>query len=54
MPDEKSVIFVDKTAAEVFKSTCVDWPQNSLPVERADGKIGKTGGCCWQWVDDGQ
>lgn len=38
------------TAEELFQSTCVEWPQ-STPLK--DQSIGKTGGCCWQWVEDG-
>ena len=45
MPNGLSAIFPGKSFAEVFKDTCVDWPHNSKP------KIGKTGGCCWQWIE---
>lgn len=34
------------TNAQVVEETCVKWPHNSEP------KLGKTGGCCWQWVDN--
>lgn len=49
MPDRRSVIFTDRSAREVFQETCVDWPQNT-PVDKR--RIDKTGGCCWQWVED--
>ena len=51
-PDEskkmKDRMFEGVTAIELFKSTCVAWPQNT-PLK--DQSIGKTGGCCWQWVE---
>lgn len=39
----------DRSAEEVFTETCVNWPQN-IPVtfHRPD----KTGGCCWQFVEE--
>ena len=44
VPDEPSVIFPNRTALEVYKETCRDWPHN---------RPGRgTGGCCWQWVAD--
>jgi hypothetical protein len=45
MPHEPSPCFPNRSAAETFRETCVDWPQNSY-----EGR--DTGGCCWQWVDD--
>ena len=56
--DEMSKIFVNEKAQDVFKRTCVDWPQNTRPTVSIDGitgveTIGTTGGCCWQWVEDG-
>lgn len=51
VPDEPSKIFIEQTAEKVFKDTCVDWPQNTPENKQ---RIGKTGGCCWQWVDDGK
>ena len=42
-----SPAFPNRSAAETFKETCDDWPQNSNP------KIGQTSECCWQWVEDG-
>ena len=42
-----SVAFSKKDGQIVFQQTCVDWPQkNSTP------KIGDTGDCCWQWVEE--
>ena len=34
--------------AEAFKETCTDFPQNTIP------HVLKTGGCCWQWVENGE
>lgn len=48
MPDEPSKVQFGKTAAESFKDTCVDWPQNT-PKEKQ--RLGKTGDCCWQWIE---
>ncbi len=45
VPDEASQIFPGRTAADVFQETCVEWPHNSEP------RLGKTGGCCWQWIE---
>lgn len=40
----------DRDARDVFQETCINWPQNiPLRVQR----LTKTGGCCWQFVDDG-
>ena len=47
VPNEASVIFPDRSAASVFKETCMDWPHNTK-----EPRLGKTGGCCWQWVND--
>jgi hypothetical protein len=35
-----------RSGEEVFQETCIGWPHNS-----PEGR--DTGGCCWQWVDDG-
>jgi len=48
IPDEPtSHAFPDRGTKEVFIDTCLGWPENSTPL------IGKTGGCCLQWVEDG-
>lgn len=48
--DSASDVVPIKTNIELFRDTCVNWPQN-IPEEqkRAD----KTGACCWQfeWAD---
>lgn len=49
VPNEESKIFEGKTADEVYQDTCVNWPQNTPEKDR---HATKTGGCCWQWVDD--
>lgn len=49
LPDEPSVIFPEKSAAHVFEETCMNWPHNT-PL--GPGYTG-TGGCCWQWIVDG-
>ena len=46
VPNEMSVIFPDRTAADVFEETCVNWPHNTETP-----RLGKTGNCCWQWID---
>lgn len=47
IPDESSShAFPNKGTKEVFMETCLEWPHNSYPM------IGKTGECCWQWVED--
>lgn len=46
IPKEKSPAQPNITAKEAFQKTCLDWPHNSEP------RIGKTGNCCWQWVDE--
>ncbi len=48
IPDEPSKIFPMRSARRVFQETCVGWPQNTPVDER---RLGKTGGCCWQWSD---
>lgn len=52
IPDDSKKM-IDKmfdgiTSVELFESTCKAWPQNT-PVE--DQGIGKTGKCCWEWVE---
>lgn len=43
----KSFAFPDRDAYRVYIDTCVDWPQkNSTP------RLGNTGDCCWQWVEE--
>ena len=49
VPAEESKIFEGRTADEVYQETCVNWPQNTPEKDR---HATKTGGCCWQWVDD--
>ncbi len=53
-PDESKKmddkLFENMTAEDLFQLTCVEWPQNT-PLK--DQSIGKTGGCCMQWVKDG-
>jgi len=53
-PDEskkmKDKMFNGINAVVLFESTCKKWPQN-MPLK--DQKIGQTGDCCWQWVEDG-
>jgi hypothetical protein len=44
--DLESPSWPGRNPAEVFKETCDEWPQNSH-----EGR--DTGGCCWQWVADG-
>lgn len=49
IPINGGVPLGDLTTEEVYQETCVAWPQkNSIPEPR------DTGGCCWQWIDDGQ
>ena len=31
---------------DTYILTCLQWPHNTLP------RKGKTGNCCWQWVDN--
>ena len=38
---------IDMTAVQALQETCINWPQNS------DRNIGETGGCCFQWIEDG-
>ena len=41
----KSSPYPERDAKDVYRETCVEWPQkNSLK------EIGDTGDCCWQWV----
>lgn len=48
VPEEAEVNYKGLDGQGVFDETCVKWPQeNSKPVAN------DTGGCCWQWVDDG-
>lgn len=49
IPNTQSLIFPEKTAQQVYEDTCLNWPQNT-PLSA--GYTG-TGGCCWQWIDDG-
>lgn len=49
VPDEESKIFEGQTTDKVYQDTCVNWPQNTPEKAR---HATKTGGCCWQWVDD--
>ena len=43
----KSVVSPLRDAYTVYIDTCVDWPQkNSIP------RIGDTGDCCWQYVEE--
>ncbi|MDX1489092.1 MAG: hypothetical protein R3268_12865 [Acidiferrobacterales bacterium] len=46
VPIIESPTWPGRDPAEVFQETCVNWPQNS-----PEGR--DTGGCCWQWVKDG-
>jgi hypothetical protein len=46
VPSDPSPAYPDRDPQEVFDETCDKWPQNSH-----EGK--DTGGCCWQWVSDG-
>lgn len=43
MPDRLSKIFIKRSFAFVFLTTCVEWPHNTEP-----GK--NLGSCCWEWV----
>ena len=45
VPDE-SPIWPERSGTEVYQETCVEWPHNTR-----EGR--DTGGCCWQWIDDG-
>jgi len=47
IPSEKSEAWPERDATETFEATCKDWPQNLTRTR-------DTGGCCWQWVDDGR
>lgn len=47
VPSDGGVSFEGKTTEQVYQETCVEWPQkNSVQ------KVGDTGGCCWQWVEE--
>ena len=46
VPAESSPTWPDRDPKEVFTETCLNWPQNS-----PEGR--DVGGCCFQWVDDG-
>ena len=46
VPIEVSPAQPEKSSQQCFEDTCLNWPANSRP------SLGKTGGCCWQWVDD--
>ena len=46
IPDGPSPVFFNMSAKEAFQKTCLCWPESS------DSKIGETGGCCWQWMND--
>ena len=48
--DKKSDLDAFLTNDEFFRLTCVEWPQNIPPEQQ---RLGETGGCCWQFVDDG-
>lgn len=52
-PDESKKMadpmFENMSSEKMFQSTCVKWPQNTALKDRV---LGKTGGCCWQWVED--
>ncbi|KKK58355.1 hypothetical protein LCGC14_3045280 [marine sediment metagenome] len=54
-PDESKKMvdrmFDGMSAMELFESTCAKWPQNTPPKDQI---IGNTGGCCFQWVEDGK
>lgn len=45
IPDEPSPAWPDRDPVVVFDETCKNFPQNTY------AKLGKTGGCCWQWVE---
>lgn len=52
IPDDSKKM-IDKmfdgiTSVELFKSTCVAWPQNTSVKNQIEGN---TGGCCFQWVE---
>lgn len=53
VPDDSKMLggdmFKGWTSRKLFEETCVKWPQNT-PVKNQ--RIGKTGGCCLQWVKD--
>ncbi len=46
IPNEMSIIFPDRTAADVFDKTCVGFPHNTKPGRDLDN-------CCWRWINDG-
>ncbi len=46
VPAKRSPTNLAASGKDWFEETCVNWPHNS-PQGRG------TGGCCWQWVDDG-
>lgn len=46
VPDGESLMFIGESAASVFDRTCKKWPHETCtPI------LGKTGNCCWQWVN---
>jgi hypothetical protein len=46
IPDEGCIEWDGRTPEQVVKESCADWPQNEQKP-----RLGKTGDCCWQWVD---
>ena len=44
-PKGQSSLYPEETNYEVFKRTCLNWPDN-LPGRN-------TGNCCKQWIEDG-
>jgi len=48
--NDKTVQIGGMNIREVFKFRCVNWPHN---IPEKFQRKNKTGGCCWQFVNDG-
>lgn len=48
IPEGKCPVMTNMSAKDAFINTCLRWPQ-----ETGELKLGETGGCCWQVVENG-
>lgn len=46
VPHGMSTALLHLTNQEAFDRTCIKFPQNTIP------RLGKTGNCCFQWVEN--
>lgn len=47
IPEGRCPVMTNMSAEEAFINTCLRWPQ-----ETGELKLGETGGCCWQVVNN--